>query len=71
MPGKFTQTMENLEKIKNTHPNLYNVWKLFLEKRKKRMFKLLAQCDKMVNEIEDLPDIDPLAMLALIDISTQ
>ena len=71
MAGKFSETMENLEKIKHTHPNLYTVWKLFLEKRKKRMLKLLSQCDKMVNDIENLPDIDPISMLSLIDISSQ
>ena len=41
MPGLYGETMENLERIKDTHPNLYNVWKVFLERRKERMFHIL------------------------------
>ena len=35
MPGLYGETMDNLERIKVTHPNLYNVWKVFLEKKGK------------------------------------
>tara|TARA_B110000003_G_C16643886_1_gene531248 strand:- start:1780 stop:2010 length:231 start_codon:yes stop_codon:yes gene_type:complete len=70
MPGLYGQTMDNLERIKETHPNLYNVWKSFLERRKERMFHLLRQCNTMINEMNDMPDIDPMVMLMLYHIST-
>ena len=71
MPGLYGETMENLERIKDTHPNLYNVWKVFLERRKERMFHILRQCNTMINEMDDSPDIDPMVMLMLYHISTQ
>ena len=46
----------------NYHPNLYNVWKVFLERR---------AYNTMINEMDDSPDIDPMVMLMLYHISTQ
>ena len=71
MLNKFDKTIEDLEKIKITHPNLYNLWKVFLERRKKRMLEILLQFDKILNNIENLPDIDPLSMMLIFDISLQ
>ena len=71
MPGLYGETMDNLERIKVTHPNLYNVWKVFLERRKERMMHILRQCNTMINEMDDMPDIDPMVMLMLYHISTQ
>lgn len=71
MPGLYGETIENLERIKESHPNLYNVWKVFLERRKERMFHLLRQCNTMIDNIGDSSDIDPVVMLMLYHISTQ
>ena len=71
MPGLYGETMENLESIKETHPNLYNVWKIFLERRKERLMHILRQCNTMINEMNDEADIDPLTMLLVYHISTQ
>lgn len=71
MPGLYGETIENLERIKETHPNFYNVWKIFLERREKRMFDVLHQCNTMINEMDNMPDINPMVMLMLYHISTQ
>ena len=71
MPGLYGETMENLESIKETHPNLYNVWKIFLERRKERLMHILRQCNTMISEMNDEADIDPLTMLLVYHISTQ
>ena len=71
MPGLYGETMENLERIQETHPNLYNVWKIFLERREKRMLDILHECNTMINEMDNMPDINPMTMLMLYHISTQ
>ena len=32
---------------------------------------ILRQCNTMINEMDDMPDIDPMVMLMLYHISTQ
>ena len=71
MPRIYKETMESLDTIKESHPNLYRVWKIFLERRKQRMLHILRQCNTMINEMNDLPDIDPIVMLILYHNSTQ
>tara|TARA_B110001450_G_scaffold239792_1_gene247977 strand:- start:384 stop:605 length:222 start_codon:yes stop_codon:yes gene_type:complete len=65
MRESYKETMESLDLIKESHPNLYRVWKMFLERRKQRMLHILRQCKTMINETDDLPDIDPIIMLIL------
>lgn len=71
MPGIYKETMESLDRIKESHPNLYKVWKVFLERRKQRMLHLLRQCNTMIEEMDNLPDIDPMMVLMLYHISSQ
>tara|TARA_B100000927_G_C16447916_1_gene462590 strand:+ start:821 stop:1036 length:216 start_codon:yes stop_codon:yes gene_type:complete len=58
----------NLNQIKNTHPNTYMMWKKYVDLKYNAYIQSLKQCDDLIKTINehDLPDLTKDNLLFLI-----
>ena len=54
-----------LESIKETQPNLYNLWKITIYKQEARFVKTLLECESMLDQVGSLNKT-----LSVLDIQT-
>ena len=54
-----------LESIKETQPNLYNLWKITIYKQEARFVKALLECEHMLDKVDSLNK-----PLSIMDIQT-
>ena len=54
-----------LESIKETQPNLYNLWKITIYKQEARFVKTLLDCEHMLDKVDSLNK-----SLSIMDIQT-
>lgn len=68
MDVSYQTFMEKLEKIKQTHPVLYNVWKNVIEKKKHNLLSILNQGEKMLISTETIDDFTEEQVLLLFSL---
>ena len=54
----YQKIMQDLEKYKNTHPNLSTFWKFYIELKKKSFEKSLKDCSKIIDNFEHINDVN-------------
>ena len=70
MNAKILKFMEDLEKIKSTHPNIYQIWSTYITARILTLDKSIDKGRLMLAASRNIPDIareDILLLLAFSD----
>ena len=49
--------MEPLENIKQTHPNIYELWKKILDKKRYSLEKTMIEAKNMIEASKNIPDL--------------
>jgi len=62
--------------IKDTHPNLYNLWSTYIDEKITSIYTLLTECTNTLNKIENenMPDLTQeniIALLMLISLNNE
>jgi hypothetical protein len=68
MNNDFNELLNKLEKRKNTHPNLINFWKMFLEEKQKNIEKTFLHCEHVLDHMDTISDIDIESVITLLHI---
>ena len=53
----YNHTMDKLEDIKTTHPNIYELWKNVLDKKIQSIQKTLREAEIMIENSKQIPDL--------------
>lgn len=53
----YNHTMDKLEDIKTTHPNIYELWKGILDKKIQSIQKTLREAEIMIENSKQIPDL--------------
>jgi len=53
----YNHTMEPLENIKQTHPNIYELWKKILDKKRYSLEKTMIEAKNMIEASKNIPDL--------------
>ena len=59
MDAQFDKINIDLDKKKESHPNLTKLWREYIKLKKMRFITELARCDNMLNYIDCMPDQTP------------
>jgi len=59
MDAQFDRINADLDKKKESHPNLTKLWREYINIKKLRFTLELARCDNMLNYIDRMPDQTP------------
>ena len=63
MGDHFERINQQLNKHSNTHPILISLWKKYIEKKKLAYQDSLLNCEKILDQINLIPDISPSTLL--------
>lgn len=62
----YEKNIEDLNKLKMSHPNLSNFWIEYMEKKKQMYQKANKNCQHFLNNIDKYPDFDNKTILTLM-----
>ena len=48
----YNNVHKELDKIKESQPNVYNIWKLYLFKKEKEYYNSLKECSNMLDVVQ-------------------
>jgi hypothetical protein len=63
---KYNKLLRNLENKRETHKNLYNIWKEILTKQYTKLNNLILQGETAINSMETSKDIDEITIQELL-----
>ena len=66
MENKLNIIEHKLSNIELSHPNLFNIWKKYLDIKKKTYTNALNECDIFLDKIKDVDDFDKQTILTLM-----
>jgi hypothetical protein len=66
MNDRVENVIERLNKVSDDYPNISNVWKTYIIKRKARFDELLNQCDTILTRLEKNTNEEDLELLTIM-----
>lgn len=68
MDCSLNEVLDNLNKYKDTHPNLVNLWVKYINRRKQNMLQIIKEGNEVLNKLDTENDIsiNNIASLYLI-----
>ena len=73
MDSSLNDILVKFEGYKETHPNIVNLWKRYINLRKQGMFQLIKQCLDVLEKIDTMNDftVEELSILIVIQSTIQ
>ena len=65
MDNYLQEVLKKIETHREKHPELMNMWTYYFNIKKKIFLESLKKCDKMLQEIDDLPQFDEKNILLI------
>uniref|UniRef100_A0A6C0KHN0 Uncharacterized protein n=1 Tax=viral metagenome TaxID=1070528 RepID=A0A6C0KHN0_9ZZZZ len=65
MESKLTQFINNLNNIKETHPNIHHLWTLYINYNIKQLEIAIEKGEKMLKSTESITDLTPKNIITL------
>lgn len=71
MSSEIEILLEHIKEIEETHPNVYNLWRVYLTKKNDDMASLQNRCNMMLQLCKTTPDpsINTLLSLTVLNIT--
>ena len=68
MDSSLNDVLVKFEGYKETHPNIVNLWKRYINLRKQSMLQVIKESQDVLEKIDTVPDItfDDLSLLYII-----
>lgn len=61
----YNNCMEELESIRETHPNIYELWKNTLQKKVNSLQRTMNEATHMLQNAKDIPDLTKEQILCM------
>ena len=65
MDNSLQEILKKIETHREKHPELMMMWDYYFNIKKKIFLEALEKCDKMLQEIDNLPDFDEKSILLI------
>ena len=70
MDAKYEKIHNHLQQYTNSHPNLVNIWKKYLNMRKNIFDRAMNECQTAMNIFEKYQDLSPEQISILLILHT-
>ncbi len=66
MEIRFKRIIEQLERKKNTHPYLAQLWQSYMEIKKEKLLHYCSCCENVIERMGNEPDIPPDSVMTIL-----
>lgn len=66
MEVRVKRIMDQLERKKNTHPHLAQLWKSYINIKKEKFLQYCSSCEIVIEQMNNEPDIQPVTIISLL-----